>query len=211
MITTLPLFPLKLVLFPGGVLPLSIFEKRYVDMVRNCLRNKSDFVIVADLTDPSSLNHGHHPSLPFAEVGVMVEITDTNVTQPGLFDLRCLATQKIMVQSASQQEDGLWIGQVILLPSEPDIPLPNNIVAPKIYFEQLTNSLDEEAHTEEWSPFQIPYQFDSGTWLANRWSEILSIPLDEKQRLLELDSPLTRLRLINEMLTQSSANDRSFN
>ncbi len=120
MITTLPLFPLKLVLFPGGVLPLSIFEKRYVDMVRNCLRNNSGFVIVADLTD-------------------------------------------------------------------------------------------EEAHTEESSPFQMPYQLDSGTWLANRWSEILSIPLDEKQSLLVLDNPLTRLTLINEMLTQGKADDHSFN
>lgn len=211
MITTLPLFPLKLVLFPGGILPLSIFEKRYVDMVRNCLRNNSDFVIVADLTDFSGLNHGSQPSLPFAEVGVIVKIINTNVTQPGLFELRCLATQKIVLQSASQQEDGLWLGQVILLPTEPDIPLPNNIVAPKVYFEQLINSLDKETNTEESSPFQIPYQLDSGTWLANRWSEILSIPLDEKQSLLVLDSPLKRLRLINEMLTQGNADDRSFN
>ncbi len=211
MTITLPLFPLKLVLFPGGVLPLSIFEKRYVDMVRNCLRNNNGFGIVADLTDFSGSSYSGHSSLPFAEVGVMVEITDTNVTQPGLFDLRCLATQKIMVQSASQQDDGLWLGQVVLLPSEPDIPLPHNIVAPKVYFEQLTKSLEEEAHLEELSPFQIPYQLESGTWLANRWSEILSIPLDEKQSLLELDSPLTRLTLINEMLTQETTDDRIFN
>jgi len=211
MTTTLPIFPLKLVLFPGGVLPLSIFEKRYVDMVRNCLRNNSGFGIVADLTDFSGLNHGSQPSLPFAEVGVMVEIADTNVTQPGLFDLRCLAKQKIMVQSASQQEDGLWLGQVALIASEADIPLPKDIIAPKVYFEQLTKSLDEEAHTKESSPFQTPHQLESGTWLANRWSEILSIPLDEKQSLLVLDSPLTRLTLINEMLTQDEADLSSFN
>jgi Lon protease-like protein len=142
---------------------------------------------------------------------VLVEITDTNVTQPGLFDLRCLAKQKIMVQSASQQEDGLWLGQVKLLASEADIPLPKDIIAPKVYFEHLTKSLDEEAHTEEPSPFQTPHQLDNGTWLANRWSEILSIPLDEKQSLLVLDSPLTRLTLINEMLTQDEADLSSFN
>lgn len=211
MTTTLPLFPLKLVLFPGGVLPLSIFEKRYVDMVRNCLRNNSGFGIVADLTDFSGLNHGSHPSLPFAEVGVMVEIIDTNVTQPGLFDLRCLATQKIIVESASQQQDGLWIGQVTILATEADVPLPEDIIAPKVYFEQLVNALVEEAHSDELSPFQEPHQLESGTWLANRWCEILSIPLDEKQSLLVLDSPSTRLTLINEMLTQDGADDRRFN
>jgi Lon protease-like protein len=100
---------------------------------------------------------------------------------------------------------------VTLLPSEADIPLPKDIIAPKVYFEQLTKSLDEEAHTEASSPFQTPHQLDNGTWLANRWSEILSIPLDEKQSLLVLDSPLTRLTLINEMLTQDEADLSSFN
>ncbi len=210
MTTTLPLFPLKLVLFPGGVLPLSIFEKRYVDMVRNCLRNNSCFGIVADLTDYASLSHDNTLSLPFAEVGVMVEISDTNVTQPGLFDIRCLAIQKIIVQSASQQDDGLWLGHVEILPSEADIPLPKDIIAPKVYFEQLTKSLDEEAHTEASSPFQTPYQLENGTWLANRWSEILSIPLDEKQSLLAIDSPLNRLTIINNMLTQQKEENSSF-
>lgn len=192
----IPLFPLKLVLFPGGVLPLSIFEKRYVDMVRNCLRNNTGFGIVA------TLSGGINQSLPFAEIGVLVEISETNVTQPGLFNLRCLATQKFSVQSASQQEDGLWLGHVELLPSEPAVLLPKDIIAPRVYFEQLIKSLEQEAHAEASSSFQQPYQLENATWLANRWCEILAIPLDKKQSLLALDDPLSRLMLVNEMLTK---------
>ncbi|NBO10148.1 MAG: peptidase S16 [Methylophilaceae bacterium] len=190
-----PLFPLKVVLFPGGLIPLRIFEKRYVDMIRNCLRDDQGFGIVA------SINVGEENSFPFAKIGVRVKIIDTDVSQPGLFNIRCIAVEKISIISAKQQEDGLWIGDVHLLEPENEIPLPDDLINTKIYFEQLLASLKKELKNESLLPFEKPYLLNSCNWLANRWCEILDIPLDQKQKMLELDSPLLRLDLINDILS----------
>lgn len=196
----LPLFPLKLVLFPQGLLPLKIFEKRYVDMVRNCLRNQQGFGIVSVCDD-----HDQTAPLPFSSVGVLVEIIETNIPQPGLFSLKCLGKQKFHIQSAVQQKDLLWMGKVEMLPIEVDTPLPDDLIASKTYFEQLIHSLEEEKIDANAMPFHSPYALNDCAWLANRWCEILDMPLIQKQRMLELDSPLIRLELINDMLTKNNA------
>lgn len=190
-----PLFPLKAVLFPGGLISLKIFEKRYVDMVKNCLRYDRGFGIVA------SINSGQEPTFPFAKIGVLVKIIDTDVSQPGLFNIKCIATEKIAISAAKQEEDGLWLGDVKLLEPENEIPLPEDLINTKIYFEQLLKSLKKELKSESLLPFEKPYLLSSCNWLANRWCEILDIPLDQKQSMLELDSPLLRLDLINDILS----------
>lgn len=194
----IPLFPLKIVLFPGGVIPLRVFEKRYVDMVRKCLRDNEPFGIVA-LVKTNEDN-----PLPFANIGVLVKIIDTDVSQPGLFNIKCLAEEKIAIESAKQDEDGLWIGNVMVLDPENEIPLPDDLIATRIYFERLLDSLKKESKDESLLPFEKPYQIDSCNWLANRWCEILDMPLDQKQRMLELDSPLLRLDLINDILSNKN-------
>ncbi len=194
----LPLFPLKLVLFPQGILPLKIFEKRYVDMVRNCLRTHQGFGIVCVCED-----HKNNP-LPFSSVGVLVEIIETDIPQPGLFNIKCLGKQKFQIKSAKQQEDQLWIGDIKMLTEEANVPLPQDLMASKVYFEQLIHTLKEESINVDAMPFDSPYELDNCAWLANRWCEILDIPLIQKQRMLELDSPLIRLELINDILTKNS-------
>ena len=193
----IPIFPLKTVLFPGGVISLKIFEKRYLDMVRNCLRYNQGFVIV------SLTNTLQESSLPFAKIGVLVKIIDTDVSQPGLFNIRCLATEKIAIDSAKQADDGLWLGKVNLLEPENEIPLPDDLVTSRIYLERLLDSLKKELKNENLIPFEKPYQLDSCNWIANRWCEILEMSLEEKQRLLELDSPLLRLDIVNDIISNT--------
>lgn len=197
---TIPLFPLKLVLFPGGILPLKIFEKRYVDMVRSCLRDKSGFAIVSVHEDIAQANY------PFSAIGTLVDIIETDVPQPGLFNIKCMGLQKISVKSASQKEDGLWLADVDRIPNEIDIQVPEDLLAPKHYFEQLITSLAQENITSNEMPFSTPFQLDSGVWLANRWCEILDLPITEKQRMLEIESPLLRLSYINALLTSNHKN-----
>lgn len=196
MTVQIPLFPLNVVLFPGGALPLKIFEKRYVDMVRNCLRNETGFGIVASI--PCQENS----QLPFANIGVLVKITQADVNQPGLFHIRCLAQEKFKVISAKQAPDGLWLGEIEILEQENDMPIPDDLFSSRVYFEQLIDSLQQQIDDEYLMPFDKPYQLNSCLWLANRWCEILNIPLQQKQHMLALDSPLLRLELINDMLTK---------
>ena len=72
----IPLFPLNLVICPGGLVPLRIFEARYLDMVKNCLRNQSSFAIVSVLPQEqlNRLNSDSTQELPFANIGTVVEI-----------------------------------------------------------------------------------------------------------------------------------------
>src|SRR5690606_11400275 len=92
----LPLFPLDAVVFPLGLLPLRIFEARYLDMVRDCFRNDSEFGVVAAIDGASR-------HFPFCEVGTAVRIIDFEVPEIGLINIRCLAAQRFRVHAASQQ------------------------------------------------------------------------------------------------------------
>ncbi|ROH88312.1 peptidase S16 [Pseudomethylobacillus aquaticus] len=191
----LPLFPLQMVMFPGGMLPLRIFEPRYLDMVRRCLRNDSQFGMVAALPEAECPT-----ALPFAAIGTSFSITAAEVPQPSLMTIRCLATQRFRVVSARQQADGLWLGQVELLIEQASLPIPEDLQITVQYLQQLIASLKEQGVDITQMPFCSPYQFDDCAWVANRWTELLNMPLINKQRLLELDSHLLRLELICDML-----------
>ncbi|QVL46376.1 MAG: LON peptidase substrate-binding domain-containing protein [Methylophilaceae bacterium] len=192
---TLPIFPLNLVLFPGGLLPLHIFEQRYVDMVSACLRNNTDFGIVSAM-------HDDHTQWPFARIGTSVEISDIDVPSPGLFDIKCIGLKKFKLATVKQQADGLWVGEVEFFNAEPTIKVPKDLMSAQESFERLIESFKQQGLTEQDLPFVRPYQFNDCAWLANRWSELLSLPLIQKQRLLDLESPLIRLELINDILNQ---------
>ena len=195
--TKIALFPLPLVLFPGGLLPLKIFEKRYVDMVRTCLREKTVFGIV------SVSEQSDNSFYPFSMVGTLVEMIDTDVSHPGLFNIKCLGMQKFKTITASPQEDGLWIGEVELVSPENELEVPLDLAPAKVYFEQLLSSLANENMPANEMPFQMPFKVESCVWLSSRWCEILDMPLIQKQRMLELDDALLRLTLINNILTKN--------
>lgn len=189
---TLPLFPLDVVVFPQGLLPLRIFEARYLDMVKDCFRNNSEFGVVAVL-------EGASYSFPFCEVGTAVRIADFDVPEIGLINIRCLAQQRFRVQTATQQADGLWVGDVAMVENDMDIGLPDDLVRTADSLQQVIKALLKQGFGEDTLPIAQPYRFDDCAWVANRWIELLNIPLEQKQRFLELDSPLVRLELVQDM------------
>ena len=106
---SLPLFPLNVVVCPEGLLPLKIFESRYLDMVRNCLRNKSSFAVVSVLPEGETNLEGN---FPFANIGTLVDIIDADVSTVGLMMIRCLGSNRVKIDSFTQQANGLVIGEV---------------------------------------------------------------------------------------------------
>lgn len=194
---TLPLFPLGLVLFPQGVLPLRIFEARYLDMVKNCLRHNSPFGVVA-VTDEKAHSNDR---LPFASIGCTSLIQDVDASEPGLMSIHCHGGNKFKVTSAKQQADGLWMAEVEDCPPETQLAVPEDLSIAKTYMQELLDSLTTQAIEERFLPMTEPYAVDDCAWLANRWSEILAMPLVQKQRLLALDSPLVRLELVHDLLS----------
>lgn len=206
---TLPIFPLSSVVFPDGLLTLKIFEARYLDMVRACMRNKTDFGVVSLYPEEAlNLQATDHvtPKFPFATIGTTFTIEDADVSCLGLINIRCRGKRKFEIQSTRQQSDGLWIAEVTEI-DEIDMPIPDDLQTTRKHLQKIISSLSEQDFNDLRLSIAKPYKMQDCAWVANRWCEILNIPLVQKQRLLELESPLIRLELIQDMLSKEFSND----
>jgi uncharacterized protein len=190
----LPLFPLHAVLFPAGLLSLKVFEARYLDLMARCVREQSPFGVVA-LRHGSEVRQGNDPIDPERR-GVVAEVLDVDSVQPGILQVRCRGTQRFELRSTEQQADGLWVGTARMVDDDaviaPDPSMHGTVrgLVNAIATLRLQNAL----------PFLEPFHFDDAGWVANRWCEILPIPMAAKQRLMELEDPVVRLRLVDEFL-----------
>ena len=194
---SLPLFPLNVVVCPGGLLPLRIFEARYIDMVKNCMRNSSNFGLVALLPEGETDAEGN---LSYAAVGTSFRIVEADVTTVGLMMIGCEGQNRFRVESVTQQKDGLIIGQVEDIPNDTSMQIPADLAPVRAAFEKLIATFPAEGILEDQIPIKKPYQFEDCGWVANRWLELLNMPIMQKQRLLEEPSPLLRLELIQDLL-----------
>lgn len=199
---SLPLFPLNVVVCPGGYMPLRIFEARYLDMVKNCLRNKSSFAIVTVLpeaeTDPNEV-------FPFANIGTLFEIKEADVTTVGLMTIRCVGHHRVKVNSFTQQADGLFIGEVVDIANDIALAVPDDLEIISSSLKRLLQTLPDQGILPIDMPMIEPYHFDDASWVSNRWVELLNLPLIQKQRLMQLNSPLVRLELIHDILAEDTS------
>ncbi len=184
-------------------MPLRIFEARYLDMVKNCLRNKTSFAIVAVMpkgeVNPES-------NFPFADVGTLVNITDADVTTVGLMTIHCIGQHRVKVHSITQQVDGLLIGEVSDIANDIELPIPEDLRIISTSLQRLLESLPSQGVLPADIPIIEPYQFNDASWVANRWVELLDLPMLKKQRLMQLDSPIVRLELIYDILGVDTGN-----
>ncbi|HSW06254.1 LON peptidase substrate-binding domain-containing protein [Aquabacterium sp.] len=191
----LPLFPLQTVLFPGGALSLKVFEARYLDLVSRCMRENSPFGVVC-LNQGSEVRSTGGERVRFEAVGVLARLQDVDAEQTGILRVRCLGAQRFRVGPPRQQDDGLWFAGVDLIDADATVAPPAEL-APTVV--ALTNAI-ESLRTQGHLPFIEPFQMDDAGWVANRWCEILPISLAAKQKLMELEEPTLRLKLVDEFL-----------
>lgn len=207
---SLPLFPLGTVLYPGGLLPLRIFEVRYLDMVRKCHRHGAPFGVVA-LTQGSEVQRpsGAGPqgdafaNEAFAAVGTLASITELSAPQPGLLVIRCTGLHRFSVTRSEKLKHGLWVGDVVGLPEDPPVAVPPDLQKVSDALQALVRSLQQRALPEEQMPVPRPHRFDDCGWVANRWCEVLPLPITVKQQLMALENPLVRLELVDDFLARS--------
>ena len=184
----LPLFPLNTVLFPGGPLPLRIFEPRYVDMVRDCMRDSVAFGVVLIR---SGKEVGAVTSA--ADVGTSARIIDFNSLPDGLLGITCIGEQKFRVESRRVQADGLNIGTVTWLPAEREEALrPEHEHLGKL----LRGVLPQLGDLYQ----ALPAHFDEAKWVGSRLAEILPISLSDRQACLELDDPFARIERLAPLI-----------
>jgi Lon protease-like protein len=198
---SLPLFPLEAVLYPDGVLPLRIFEVRYLDMIGKCHKAGAPFGVV-------SLTQGAEVRQPgvqeaFSSVGTLATITDLETPHPGLMMIRVAGAQRFRIRSSDQLKHGLWVADVEQLPPDLKVVIPDDLKFAATALEHLIHSLEAKAGAGGPVPMQGPWQLEDCGWVANRWCELLPVPLALKQRLMELDNPLLRLELVGDVLART--------
>jgi Lon protease-like protein len=198
---SLPLFPLGTVLFPEGLLPLRIFEVRYLDMIRRCDRAGAPFGVVC-LTQGSEVRQPGATEA-FHSVGTLATVTRLETPQPGLMVIRASGTQRFRITSREQLKHGLWVGDVERLPADQSVPVPPDLQPTADALGKLIESLKERAGADGELPLQEPWRLQDCGWVANRWCELLPLPREMKQRLMELDNPLLRLELVGDVLART--------
>ena len=184
------LFPLNIVLFPGGALPLRIFETRYVDMVRRCMRGSQAFG-VALIREGKEVG----PAETF-DVGTLAKIVDFHQLSDGLLGLSCVGEQRFRIRSRGRQADGLNLAEVDWLASEPAVAVPERHARLPELLKSVLPQLGE-VYTG------IEMRLDDAAWVGHRLAEILPIPLADKQRCLELDDPVERLDVLGPLVKDS--------
>ncbi|MCU0977310.1 MAG: LON peptidase substrate-binding domain-containing protein [Steroidobacteraceae bacterium] len=184
----IPLFPLNTVLFPGGPLPLRIFETRYVDMVRRCMREGSGFGVVL-------IRRGAEAGGPaqFAEVGTEARIVDFTRLEDGLLGITCRGGGRFRVLERWRAADGLNMGRVEDLAPGAAVRLPSQHAHLAEALRRVLPELGEAyAHVEP--------AFDDAAWVGDRLAELLPLDLPARQVLLEMDDPLQRLAVLSPLI-----------
>ncbi len=181
-LTDIPLFPLNAVLFPGGPLSLRIFERRYLDLVRDCARNGSGFGVCLILHG----NESGEAAAP-AAVGTFARIVDFCTLPDGLLGISAEGGERFHVDSSRVRDNGLAHGSVRFWPDEPVVPLPAEFVLLATILERLLEQPGSAfAKADRRS-------FDDASWVGFRLAETLPLENRERQHLLQITDPLERL------------------
>ena len=189
-----PLFPLNTVLFPGGVLPLRIFEPRYVDMVKRCMREGSVFgvVLIRKGVEAGGGATAH-------SVGTLAQIVDFDQLPDKLLGITTRGTRRFRCVSTRVQDDGLNVARIEALDVDLAVSLPDEFVRYAQLLEQALPQMgDFYKHLEP--------HYEDAAWVGGRLAEVLPIPLSDKQALLEIDDPLERLRALQPLMRSETAN-----
>ncbi len=182
----LPIFPLNTLVFPGGVLALRIFETRYLDMVRNCARDNTEFVITLASDQRAA-------EMSYAKTATVVRIVDWDTLPDGLLGVTVEGMRRVSIADAKVQPDQLLMADVETIAEDEDLPLDETF---KAWADLIKSVL-----THLGAPYsQLEFQLESANWVASRMTEVLPLELSIKQKILEINHPTVRLEHLREAL-----------
>jgi Lon protease-like protein len=187
---TVPIFPLGTVLFPGAMLPLRIFEVRYMDMAKACLKDGSPFGVCL-------IREGEEVGAPAVPepVGCLARIADCDVEELGILKVRAEGLERFRIVSREVNRHGLIVGEVERLGSEPEVSEADGLAESAEFLRKVIRGIGAERFNE-------PFRFEDATWVSFRLAEILPLRADVKQKLLELTDATLRLAILHKFLKQ---------
>jgi len=183
----IPLFPLGTVLLPGGPLSLRIFETRYIDLVRRCLRDGTGFgvVLIREGVEAGG-------AATTFDVGTFARIVDFSQQPDGLLGIIALGERRFRILERRRARDGLNLADVAWLPVEQPLPLPDEFAELGPAIDAILGQVGE--------PFaSLERHLDDVGWVSARLTELLPVPVHHKQHCLELDDAVERLRYLRPM------------
>jgi len=190
--TSIPIFPLNTVLYPGGMLPLKIFEQRYLEMTRDCLRDATPFGVCR-------IREGLEVGTPaLAEaVGCTAVIVEWEMPHLGVFHLKTQGQQPFRIHNQATQPSGLIRAEIEMLEQVPASAHEESLVLCRRVLEQIVSRLGTEY-------FFAPLAYDDPRWVSYRLAEVLPLALEEKQALLETRDDRERLIRLYGLLKLSA-------
>ena len=182
-----PIFPLGQVLFPGGTMSLKIFEQRYLEMAKVCLKTGSPFGIAL-------IREGYEVGIPAIpeSVGTLAQVSDWDMQNLGVLQVRVKGSTRFKILSTSASKSGLVIGQVLTIPDDMHIDCPEHPVCAN-FLRKVFAQLGVGGGADE-------QQFDDAAWVSYRVAEILPFSGAVKQKLLELTDARMRLEILHRFL-----------
>lgn len=184
-----PLFPLQTVLFPGGRLPLRIFEQRYMDMAKACLRDGTPFGVCL-------IRAGREVGAPAEpmDVGCLARIAAWDMPQLGVLQVQARGERRFRIRERRVQADGLVRASIAPLAEEADAPLePDADLCARV----LRKAIESGGE----GLVEPPLRYASAAWVSARLAELLPLSLDAKQRLLEMDDARDRIEILRRLIS----------
>ena len=175
-------------LFPGGRLPLRIFEQRYMTMAKACLKDGSPFGVCL-IREGAEVGAAALP----ADVGCLARIAEWDMPQLGVLQVAARGERRFRILERRVQSDGLARASIEMLGDETDAPVPDRFGACVKLLERIA-----ESHP---ALLERPHRLDSCAWVSSRLAELLPLPLPAKQMLLELDDARARLEHLNGLVS----------
>jgi Lon protease-like protein len=195
----LPLFPLRTVLFPRGLLPLKIFEQRYIELAKACLKDGRPFGVCL-ITQGEEVAPARGTAPRFASIGTLARIVDFDVPQLGILHVSTRGETRFQVQSHAVEPSGLVVGQVLPIADEPALALPGQ-------YAPLASLLELIAGRVGPQNFPADTAYDDASWVGYRLAELLPLPANIKQSMLEINDPEVRLSVLRQFLVQQQLID----
>jgi uncharacterized protein len=192
---SIPIFPLSTVLFPGSILPLRIFETRYMDMAKACLKQKSPFGVCL-------IREGREvgePAVP-EEVGCVARIAECDMEELGILKVKAEGLVRFRIVSREVAKSGLIVGEVEEISTEARVTDTQGLAECSQFLRKVIIAIGDER-------FVPPFDFDDATWVSFRLAEILPLRMDVKQKLLELTDATLRIGIIHKFMKQQGLFD----
>jgi Lon protease-like protein len=196
-LSNVPIFPLSTVLFPGGLLPLRVFEARYMDMTRDCLKRDEPFGVCL-IHDGAEVGA---PAVPEG-IGCMATILEWDMQQQGILNIKTRGGQRFRILERRIGAQGLTSADVELIPPEASAEVPAEFAACARLLEMVVADQGRPIFAE-------PHAYNDASWVGYRLAEILPVPLIAKQKLLELNDSLSRLSILQRFLESRGLADKT--